>query len=380
MADDDFTVPSLKEMAQHIATAFDVPLEVLGIPDPTAPPPEHVNHPAKTVLAFDPIPHPDLGSSMVHATVHQDGTITVEPTMPLSNHSWGTSIDYNSVEGVDHIHFEPSPGAAYLEGDGDIDTGPKPKVFTLLGKAAPVVIAPAQTLVWETDLGKIVQQGKHCAVTLTGVVSTEQGMFKLGAELVTLDVELAKKLIGVTPNDGPGTGAQFLHQAAGNQLFTWEAGTGWVPKAKSEPLMASGGFIAPQDGTYEIGFQSLHGSFPQVSTAKGGVKFDHEAWADGTWETDPVDSYPDAAELHWDGMAHTTETGDRWEWKHAGGWRRTAEAELFSDGEMAPHGWFCSYCGEHATVHGGDIIGCDSGGWLRPATSAEHKQALLGLK
>lgn len=273
-----------KDFLYQVAKAFDVPPSILGAYEQAS--------------EYDPWPP------------------------PLSNHSWGTAVDINMAEGEPmHMHFEPDPNAPYLEGDGDIDSTPKPSYlsFSALDKADPVTLQlPELPMIWETALGKVVQHGKHCQVLLTGIVSTASGgVYQLGADLITDDPELAQQLIGVIPNDGPGTGNCFLEASAGNQLFTWEAGTGWIPKPVHEPL---------------------HASLPEFSTTKGGVKFDHELWADGTW--------------------------------------KPAEEALFDPTE-APYGWFCTICEEHMSVHEGDPVACDSGGYVRPATSAEHKLALL---
>lgn len=289
-----------------LAKIFDVPLEFLDLKPPK--------------------PEPIVASGGFMAS-------------PLSDHSWGPVVDMNWSSKPDHMHFTPEPSADYFKGNGDVDPG-TPAAWMVLGKAQPVVPTPAPVLIWETELGKIVQHGDHCQITLSGIVSTGTGLYQLGAELITEDPVLAKELIGLTPNDGPGTGKCFLDASAGGQKFTWEAGTGWIPKPDSGPL---------------------HASFPVVSTQKSGVKF--QSWP----ESVPAD-----------GTRHTGPDGAVWEFHIKGGWRVVQQPdELFDGGEQAPYGWFCVYCAEHATVHGGDLVACDSGGWLRPATSAEHKKALL---
>jgi hypothetical protein len=273
----------------------------------------------KEIMGYPPSPITQVAVDLAVngdacVALHEDGTVSSLPLadhqiasdgtvkkLKLSNHVSGMAVDINMAE--DHMHFEPDPSAPYLEGDGDIDSIPKPAYmsFDVLGKAQPLVVQPPYLpMIWETALGK---------VELTGVVSTAQGSYQLGAELVTLDPQLAKQLIGVIPNDGPGTGNCFLEAAAGDQLFTWEAGTGWIPKPVYAPL---------------------HASFPEVSTTKGGVKFGYGA----------------------------------------------AEEPLFDPTE-APYGWFCTVCEEHMIVHKGDPVACDSAGSVRPATSAEHKLAVL---
>lgn len=42
-----------------------------------------------------------------------------------------------------------------------------------------------------------------------------------------------------------------------------------------------------------------------------------------------------------------------------------------------PYGWFCTACKVHWSRHTGDPVACDSGGYVREASSAEHKLALL---
>lgn len=239
-------------------------------------------------------------------------------------------------------HWDPEPGAPYLKGDGDpgssglkISFQANAQHFDVLGKSQPVVSMKPCTI-WENDLGRLKIENGRAFLNLTGTVSTAEGSFYLGAELITEDIELAKRMIGVIPNDGPGTGIQVLEQEAGNQLFTWEAGTGWVPTQSD--------------------YGPLHASFPAVPTKKGGVQY--------TWPAD--------------GTQHTGPDGAVWEFHPAGGWRVVEYPSVYDPKKMAPYGWFCTACNEHWTVHKGDPVGCDSGGWLRPATSAEHKRALLG--
>lgn len=240
-------------------------------------------------------------------------------------------------------HWDPEPGAPYLKGDGDpgssslkISFQANAQSFDVLGKSQPVVSMKPCTI-WENDLGRLKIENGQAFLNLSGTVSTSMGVFKLGAEIITLDIEFAKKLIGVIPNDGPGTGVQILDQVAGNQLFTWEAGTGWIPKEAPAPL---------------------HASFPEVPTETKKIKYAlPHAWpADGTQHTGP--------------------DGAVWEFHLAGGW--IIVQDLASPIDRAPYGWYCTACNEHWSVHKGDPVGCESGGWLRPATSAEHKRALLG--
>jgi hypothetical protein len=242
--------------------------------------------------------------------------LPVYQKQPLSTHASGLALDVNWPDDLlaapEHIHFDPEPGAMYFEGDGDVDSVPKNYLlaFDVIGAPQPEILSSLPELVWENDLGKIVQKGNYCAVSLRGKVHVPgKGWFELGAAIVVTNPELAQQLIGVIPNDGPGTGMCFLEESAGGQLFTWEAGTGWIPKPVYAPL---------------------HASFPEVSTTKGGVKFGYGA----------------------------------------------AEEPLFDPTE-APYGWFCTVCEEHMIVHKGDPVACDSAGSVRPATSAEHKLAVL---
>jgi hypothetical protein len=348
-----------------LASAFDVPVEFLGLTPPKSEEYESIvasgdlitsgafTHlweqpvpklPEKKTISFElsgmltpgqwkeimglPSPITQIATDLavngeVVVALHENGTVSSLPLADYQITPDGTVKKLKlAEEDPVHIHFEPDPDAPYLEGDGDIDSGPKPSYlsFDVLGKASPVVIhhKPELPQVWETALGKVVvTAGGMAQVWLTGTVSTSVGQFQLGADLVTPDIELAKKLIGVLPNDGPGTGACFLEVEAGSQPYTWEAGTGWIPLPVYKPL---------------------HAALPEFSVKKGGVKFDHELWAEGTWEP--------------------------------------AEEKLFDPSE-APYGWFCTVCCEHMIVHTGDPVACDSGGYLRPATSAEHKLAML---
>jgi hypothetical protein len=265
---------------------------------------------------------------------HEDGSIS---HVPMSNHTSGMAMDY---------YGKPVPGEANLEGSGDpfeyTVKKARPMSFEVLGKAQPVVVTPPKLSTWKTELGQIDQQGDVCQVSLNGVVSTALGLHAIGAQIVMTDLELAKKLIGVIPNDGPGTGICVLEQAAGGQLFTWEAGTGWIPRLPDKPLYAS---------------------FPEVSTKKGGLKF----------SSFPQDAAVDPGDLH------TGPDGAIWEFRVAGGWRvvEYPPGSTASSSQRAPYGWWCSYCGEHMLVHKGDPVACDSGGWCRPATSVEHKLAMM---
>lgn len=348
--DPELTPPTLEQMAELIAKAFDVPPEVLGLPPAPKPP----------LLASGGIlAGPFHWDEHIEHWEHLGTAKDFKPS-PASNHAWGTALDTNAPEGVMHQHFDPEPGAMYLEGDGDLDAKPKAKYlmsFDVLGKAQPVVASQIKTQIWETPLGKVTKQplSGMVSVQLWGTVSTAQGSFQLGADLVTEDLELAKKLIGAVGYEsaGAGTGPCFLNQAAGGQLFTWEAGIGWIPKDPAEPIYAQG---------------NLLDAFPtEFSVQKGGVTFPKKelTFAD----------YPDLEPFP---VEHTGPDGSLWTFKFEGGWRRSAvEESLFGGGGMAPHGWFCSYCKQHVEVHAGDLIGCDSGGWLRPATASEHKLALL---
>jgi hypothetical protein len=266
--------------------------------------------------------------------------------VPVSNHCAGLAMDINST--VNPYTGKPIPGEMYLEGDGDpfMSTVKPYMTFDVLGKAQPVVATGPAKHVWENELGKVVQQGGIYHVSLTGIVSTGTGTYQLGGEIGTTDLELAKKLIGVIPNDGPGTGIQVLEQTVDGQVFTWEAGTGWIPKPDYGPL---------------------HASLPEIPTTKGGVKYP-TAWPS------KISGWPE------DSTRHTGPDGAVWEFNLSGGWIIVQQPdELFGGGERAPYGWWCSACSEHWSVHKGDPVGCDSGGWLRPATSAEHKEALLAL-
>jgi hypothetical protein len=77
-----------------------------------------------------------------------------------------------------------------------------------------------------------------------------------------------------------------------------------------------------------------------------------------------------------EGEQHTGPDGAVWEFHLSGGWRIVQD--LASPIDRAPYGWFCTACDLHMTVHKGDPVACDSGGWCRPATSAEHKRTLRG--
>jgi hypothetical protein len=66
---------------------------------------------------------------------------------------------------------------------------------------------------------------------------------------------------------------------------------------------------------------------------------------------------------------------------NGGQWIPVKEPEtLFEDtppAYPAAYGWWCTFHGCHFQEDPGDLVGCESGGHLRPATSAEHKRMLL---
>jgi hypothetical protein len=272
-----------------------------------------------------------------------DGPVPIPEDMPFfSNHTTGVAMDINSP----NEDWQPDP--EMLEGSGDIGYSVKPyyKPFDVLGKASPVVVQHPSTKIYTNNLGRAeIQSDGRSYVQLKGKpVSTSMGIFELSASIVLEpgSAEMAKKLIGVIPNDGPGTGVQLLEKSAGNQLFTWEAGTGWVPKENPQPL---------------------HTEFMGVPPYSEKI-----SWS--------------AEKAHWpvDGTRHLGPDGTVWEFHISGGWIIAQVPDLlFSAGTelRAPYGWWCSACGEHWDVHKGDPVGCESGGWLRPATSAEHKAMTL---
>jgi hypothetical protein len=296
---------------QQIAKAYDVPPEILGLPP--APPMTPAAQAALDIAIY--------GAAYVSAD--PDGNITVHDPKKVtmtSDHVSGHAVDFNV--GSWGYTGKPVPEEANLDGDGDpFSEGPKPYLLTFQAKTP----ASQHKTVWETPLGTLTKIGKIAHLQLRGTVSTGGNhQYELGADLATEDIELAKKLIGVIPNDGPGTGVRLLEESAGGQKFTWEAGTGWVPK---------------------------------------GLTF-HD--------------WPDAKNWPEDGAQHTGPDGAVWEFRLAGGWIIVQPAAEYPSTEhRAVYGWYCTACCEHWSVHKGDPVGCESGGWLRPATSAEHKQALL---
>lgn len=367
----------------QIAQAFDVPLEALGI-DPAVWPHDHEQPVAKLVSTGEPgkytlvngppepEPEPELpvftlkgwanpssdpladiqaaAVAKLKANPPKDSIIGAGGWIapPLSNHSSGLALDINSPSNP--YTGKPVPGEMYLEGSGDpFDAKVKP---SFLSNYEP----PKKT--WETELGLVIQAGSHIRVVLKGApVSTGLGWYQLGGEIVMTDLELAKKLIGVIPNDGPGTGIQVLEKIVGGEMFTWEAGTGWVPK--------------------DAGLDYL--TFPEVSTTTHKLAFT----AAPKWETSTVHGkvYDHPAGLPpqhpEDGTRHTGPDGAIWEFNLKGGWWVVESFGTSTGPGRSVYGWWCSYCGEHMAVHKGDPVACDSGGWCRPATSAEHKLAMM---
>jgi len=158
---------------------------------------------------------------------------------------------------------------------------------------------------------------------------------------------------------------------------------------KKAPIVASGGFIAPLDHLEDSGYwaplgtvtgfepepEHLEGDgdlFPHVSASYKPLVFDVLGKAQ------PVVVMPKPVSTsHWpaDGTQHVGPDGAVWEFALKGGWVITVGPE--SAAHRALYGWWCSCCEVHWERHTADPVGCESGGWLRPATSAEHKRALL---
>lgn len=158
---------------------------------------------------------------------------------------------------------------------------------------------------------------------------------------------------------------------------------------KKEPIVASGGLIAPQSGWsllgtttgFEPDLDQLDGDgdpFPSVSASYKPLTFSVLGKAQPVVVTPqkPVSTVPE----HWpaDGTTHTGPDGAVWTFAVKGGWIITEPPLLdFGTEKRAPYGWWCTACAVHWIRHTADPVGCESGGWLRPATSTEHKLALM---
>jgi hypothetical protein len=294
-----------KITAQMVAKAFDVPLEVLmpvGTPDYPAqvaaikaaayPPPKLPINASGPVMVSQLDEHGAPTGKLIELGKVSDfsfnyaegGIITPEQAKAageslLKKHQITFAVDLGADASKDTVvaamtsHFEPPD--EYLHGDGDIPLyQPKPFVFNVLGKAQPVVVHSPPQQVWQNELGVVTKiDSKMSRVDLVGTVSTAAGYHKLALTLVT-EHELAHRLLTETdPAKKIQMGVQFVN----GMPFTWEAGTGWVPKEQ----------------------------------------------------------------------------------------------------EPARYGWFCDACQVHWNAHTGDPVACESGGYVRQATSAEHKLMLL---
>jgi hypothetical protein len=93
----------------------------------------------------------------------------------------------------------------------------------------------------------------------------------------------------------------------------------------------------------------------------------------------PLDLVPQPGPLQLGDLLHGPD-GVLQVW-NGGQWIPVKEPEtLFEDtppAYPAAYGWWCTFHGCHFQEDPGDLVGCESGGHLRPATSAEHKRMLL---